>query len=108
LANKAAYGITVMAAGRVSPLRAAAGHRPARRGLTRPTRSRQASTLLRWCAFIHLRFTRQKSWKEMWWFPFASITWSRFNGSAALPRCTLSLCDGTRRHRLAPHSVSEL
>ena len=24
--------------------------------------------------------------------PFASITWSRFNGSAALPHSTLSLC----------------
>ena len=34
--------------------------------------------------------------------PFASITWSRFNGSVALPRNTLSLCDGARRRGLAP------
>ena len=27
--------------------------------------------------------------------PFASITWSRFNGSPALPRRTLSLCPGS-------------
>ena len=32
-----------------------------------------------------------------WAAPFASITWSRFNGSAALPRRPLSLCPGIHR-----------
>ena len=40
--------------------------------------------------------------------PFASITWIRFNGSAALPRNTLSLCLSIYLdNRLAPHVVNE-
>src|SRR5450759_4617639 len=38
------------------------------------------------CAFL----PREAGGKN-WDVPFASITWSRFNGSAALPRSTLSL-----------------
>lgn len=38
------------------------------------------------CAFLLM-----EAGGENWGVPFASITWSRFNGSAALPRSTLSL-----------------